>query len=239
MSNMSSASSTNNASHRLVVLDMAGTTVADGGLVERAFERAAERIDVEPGTADHAAKLQYVRDTMGESKISVFRHLFGTEEMAQRANAAFEEAYGELVDGGLIAPVPGARQAIEKLRADGRTVVLTTGFARVTQDAILDALGWQGLADLTLCPADAGGRGRPYPDMVLAAFLRTGAADDVREVVVAGDTAYDMLSGRRSGAGIVAGVLTGAHDLAALTEHGATHVLDSIAELPSILLESA
>ncbi|MFE6845175.1 phosphonatase-like hydrolase [Streptomyces sp. NPDC057686] len=239
MNNTSGASSTNHSSHRLVVLDMAGTTVADGGLVERAFERAAERLGVEPGTADHAAKLQYVRDTMGESKISVFRHLFGSEDMAQRANSAFEEAYGELVDSGLIAPVPGARQAIEKLRADGRTVVLTTGFARVTQDAILDALGWQGLADLTLCPADAGGRGRPYPDMVLAAFLRTGAADDVRDVVVAGDTAYDMLSGRRSGAGIVAGVLTGAHDLAALTGHGATHVLDSIAELPSILTESA
>lgn len=223
----------------LVVLDMAGTTVADGGLVERAFELAAERIGVEPGTAEHEAKLQYVRDTMGESKISVFRHLFGTEEMAQRANSAFEEAYGELVDGGLIAPLPGARQTIEKLRADGRTVVLTTGFARVTQDAILDALGWQGLADLTLCPADAGGRGRPYPDMVLAAFLRTGAADDVRDVVVAGDTAYDMLCGRRAGAGIVAGVLTGAHDRAALAEHGATHVLESIADLPAALLESA
>ncbi|MFF0218823.1 phosphonatase-like hydrolase [Streptomyces vinaceus] len=231
----------NNSTDRrnLVVLDMAGTTVADGGLVERAFELAAERIGVEPGTAEHEAKLQYVRDTMGESKISVFRHLFGTEEMAQRANSAFEEAYGELVDGGLIAPVPGARQTIEKLRADGRTVVLTTGFARVTQDAILDALGWQGLADLTLCPADAGGRGRPYPDMVLAAFLRTGAADDVRDVVVAGDTAYDMLCGRRAGAGIVAGVLTGAHDRAALTEHGATHVLESIADLPAALLESA
>ncbi|MGW8779296.1 phosphonatase-like hydrolase [Streptomyces sp. NPDC055796] len=222
----------------LVVLDMAGTTVADGGLVERAFELAAERIGVEPGTADHEAKLQYVRDTMGESKISVFRHLFGTEEMAQRANSAFEEAYGELVDGGLIAPIPGARQTIEKLRADGRTVVLTTGFARVTQDAILDALGWQGLADLTLCPADAGGRGRPYPDMVLAAFLRTGAVDDVRDVVVAGDTAYDMLCGRRSGAGTVAGVLTGAHDRAALTGHGATRVLESIADLPAALLES-
>ncbi|MFB6811929.1 phosphonatase-like hydrolase [Streptomyces sp. NPDC056387] len=227
------------ASRNLVVLDMAGTTVADGGLVERAFERAAERLGVEPGTADHQAKLRYVRDTMGESKISVFRHLFGTEEMARRANSAFEEAYGELVDGGLIAPVPGARETIEKLRAEGRTVVLTTGFARVTQDAVLDALGWQGLADLTLCPADAGGRGRPYPDMVLAAFLRTGAVDDVRRVVVAGDTAYDMLSGRRSGAGLVAGVLTGAHDRAALTGHGATHVLDSVTELPRILLESA
>ncbi|MBT1188170.1 phosphonatase-like hydrolase [Streptomyces sp. CJ_13] len=226
---------TTDTTRTLIVLDMAGTTVADGGLVERAFERAAERLGVEPGSADHAAKLQYVRDTMGESKISVFRHLFGTEELARRANSAFEQAYGELVDGGLIAPIPGAREAIEKLRAEGRTVVLTTGFARVTQDAILDALGWQGLADLTLCPADAGGRGRPYPDMVLAAFLRTGAAADVREVVVAGDTAYDMLSGRRAGAGIVAGVLTGAHGRETLDGHGATHVLASIADLPALL----
>ncbi|WP_329385081.1 phosphonatase-like hydrolase [Streptomyces sp. NBC_01351] len=224
--------------HNLIVLDMAGTTVADGGLVERAFERAAEQLGVEPGSADHDAKLQYVRDTMGESKISVFRHLFGTEELAQRANVAFEQAYAELVDAGLISAIPGARAAIEELRGEGRTVVLTTGFARVTQDAILDALGWQGLADLTLCPADAGGRGRPYPDMVLAAFLRTGAVDDVRRIVVAGDTAYDMLSGTRSGAGIVAGVLTGAHRRDALTEHGATHVLGSVAELPGLLAES-
>ncbi|MFD7555093.1 phosphonatase-like hydrolase [Streptomyces sp. NPDC059835] len=229
----------NDNGSRLIVLDMAGTTVADGGLVERAFERAAGHLGVEPGSADHAAKLQYVRDTMGESKISVFRHLFDTEELAQRANSAFEQAYGELVDAGLISEIPGARAAIERLRAEGRTVVLTTGFARVTQDAILDALGWQGLADLTLCPADAGGRGRPYPDMVLAAFLRTGAVDDVREIVTAGDTAYDMLSGTRAGAGTVAGVLTGAHDRAALTGHGATHVLDSVAELPALLAAPA
>ncbi|MER7511479.1 phosphonatase-like hydrolase [Streptomyces lavendulae] len=219
----------------LIVLDMAGTTVADDGLVERAFEHAAGRLGVEPGSADHTAKLQYVRDTMGESKISVFRHLFGTEELARRANSAFEQAYAELVDGGLVAPLPGARETIEKLRADGRTVVLTTGFARVTQDAILDALGWRDLADLTLCPADAGGRGRPYPDMVLTAFLRTGAVADVRHTVVAGDTVYDVLSGNRAGAGIVAGVLTGAHDRAALTGAGATHVLAGIAELPALL----
>ncbi|MGW7057850.1 phosphonatase-like hydrolase [Streptomyces sp. NPDC054904] len=221
--------------NKLIVLDMAGTTVADGGLVERAFERAAETLGVAPGSADHTAKLQYVRDTMGESKISVFRHLFGTEELARRANSAFEQAYGELVDGGLIAPIPGAREAVERLRADGRAVVLTTGFARVTQDAILDALGWQDLANLTLCPADAGGRGRPYPDMVLTAFLRTGAVADVRDAVVVGDTAYDVLSGLRAGAGTVAGVLTGAHDRATLTGNGATHVLGSVAELPGLL----
>ncbi|GGL92859.1 putative haloacid dehalogenase-like hydrolase [Streptomyces fumigatiscleroticus] len=219
----------------LVVLDMAGTTVADGGLVELAFDAAARALGVEPGTRRHAEMLDHVRATMGESKISVFRHLFGDEERARRANTAFEKAYGELVDGGRIAPVPGAREAIEELRADGRTVVLTTGFARVTQDAVLDALGWRDLADLTLCPADAGGRGRPYPDMVLAAFLRTGAADDVRRIAVAGDTSYDVLSGVRAGAGLVAGVRTGAHGDAQFHASGATHVLDSVAQLPALL----
>ncbi|MFC9244528.1 phosphonatase-like hydrolase [Streptomyces sp. NPDC057136] len=226
---------TEKRTHNLVVLDMAGTTVADGGLVEQAFAAAAQRLGVEPGSAEHAEQLAHVRATMGESKISVFRHLFGDEDKAQQANTAFEEAYGKLVDGGLIAPIPGAREAIEELKAEGRTVVLSTGFARPTQDAILDALGWQDLADLTLCPADAGGRGRPYPDMILAAFLRTGAVDGVHDLVVAGDTSYDMLSGVRSGADLVAGVLTGAHDTARLEQHGATHVLGSVVELPGLI----
>ncbi|NUK27712.1 HAD hydrolase-like protein [Streptomyces lunaelactis] len=212
---------------------MAGTTVADGGLVEQAFAAAAQRVGAEPDAMP--GMLDYVRATMGESKISVFRHLFGAEAKAQAANTAFEEAYGELVHGGRIAPIPGAREAVDELRAQGRTVVLTTGFARTTQDAILAALGWQDLVELTLCPADAGGRGRPYPDMVLAAFLRTGAVDGVQQIAVAGDTSYDMLSGVRSGAGIVAGVLTGAHDKRQLEQHGATHVLGSVAELPDLL----
>ncbi|MFE7976714.1 HAD family hydrolase [Streptomyces shenzhenensis] len=221
---------------RLVVLDMAGTTVADDGLVELAFESAARDLGVEPGSADHAEKLGHVRATMGESKISVFRHLFGDEHLARRANAAFEQAYGELVGAGRVAPVPGAREAIERLRADGRTVVLTTGFARVTQDAVLAALGWRDLVPLTLCPADTGGRGRPYPDLVLEAFVRTKAADDVRQVAVVGDTSYDVLSGARAGAGLVAGVRTGAHGDREFRAAGATHVLDSVAGLPALLM---
>ncbi|MFF6869360.1 phosphonatase-like hydrolase [Streptomyces sp. NPDC012450] len=217
----------------LVVLDMAGTTVADDGLVEQAFTVAAERLGEDP-----AAMIGHVCATMGESKISVFRHLLGGDERrAQEANLAFEQAYGELVAGGRIAPLPGAAETIAALQEQGRTVVLTTGFARVTQDAILDVLGWRDLVGLTLCPADTGGRGRPYPDMVLGAFLRTGAVDDVRRIAVAGDTSYDMLSGVRSGAGIVAGVLTGAHGEAALKEHGATRVLASVAELPELIRE--
>ncbi|OKJ06691.1 phosphonatase-like hydrolase [Kitasatospora sp. CB01950] len=218
----------------LVVLDMAGTTVADDGLVELAFAAAARSQGVETGSPEHTAMLAHVRATMGESKISVFRHLFGDEDRAQAANLAFEAAYDSLVDEGRCEALPGAAEAIAELRGRGLKVVLTTGFARTTQDRILDALGWQSAADLTLCPADAG-RGRPYPDMVLTALLRT-RTDSVRQIAVAGDTGYDMLTGTRAGASVVAGVLTGAHDEARLRADGATHVLGSIAELPAVLL---
>ena len=220
---------------RLVVLDMAGTTVADDGLVEQAFDAAASALGVVRGTEQHERMVQYVRDTMGESKISVFRELFGEEELAQSGNKAFEAAYHDLVDQGHCAPLPGAEAAIRELRAAGLTVVLTTGFSGPTQQRVLDALGWQGLADLVLCPADAGGRGRPYPDLALAALLRTGAADDVRELAVVGDTGYDMRCGVSAGAGLVAGVLTGAHGAERLRADGATEVLASVAELPELL----
>lgn len=218
----------------LVVCDMAGTTVADDGLVERAFDAAAEASGIAAGSPRHREMREHVLATMGQSKIEVFRDLFGEEERAQTANRAFEKAYAEQVGEGLCAPLPGAEETLRALRAEGRRVVLTTGFAPATRDALLAALGWHGLADLVLSPADAG-RGRPFPDLVLAAFLRTAAVAGVDQVAVAGDTRSDVLSARRAGAGLAVGVLTGAHDRAALEEAGADRVLPSVAELPALL----
>lgn len=217
----------------LVVLDMAGTTVRDDGVVEQAFQRAAERT----GVAERmpwAEALQYVRDTMGMSKIDVFTHLAaGDVAAATAATAAFEGAYAEIIAEQGAEEIPGAADAIRALRDAGLSVVLTTGFAPVTRDALIDALGWGDLVDLALSPIDAG-RGRPAPDLVLTALLRMGASS-VQAVAVAGDTASDVESGRRAGAGFVAGVLSGAHDRAALA--GADAVLDSIADLPAVLAE--
>jgi len=72
--------------------------------------------------------------------------------------------------------------------------------------------------------------------MVLAAFLRTGAVDDVRQIVVAGDTSYDMLSGVRSGAGTVVGVLSGSSSRHDLDLEGVTAVVASIGEATDLIL---
>lgn len=223
-----------NMTIRLAVLDMAGTTVADGGLVLQAFDAAAAAVGIPASGPEHDRARKYVVDTMGQSKIAVFRHLTGDEDQAQKANHAFENAYDTLIDDGNAHPIAGAADSIAALRAAGVKVALTTGFSTSTKDRLLKSLGWNDIADLTLAPAEAG-RGRPYPDLVLTALLRL-QIDDVREVAVLGDTASDILSGRRAGAQIVAGTLTGAHSEAQLREAEPTHVVDNVTDFVQLVL---
>ena len=213
----------------IACLDMAGTTVADDGSVIAAFSAAVEQFGLPEGTQGYDDALAYVRQTMGQSKIEVFRHILGAEDAAQQANAAFEEHYARSVRGGDVEPLPGATETFAALRAAGIKVCLATGFSPATRDALLDALGWRPLVDLVLSPADAG-RGRPWPDLPLTALLRLGGGA-VGELAVAGDTPSDVESGLRAGAGLVAGVLTGSSTREELEQAKAPVILDTIADL--------
>jgi phosphoglycolate phosphatase len=208
-------------------LDMAGTTVADDGVVLEAFAAALATRNL-PVAAYHRAMTD-VRSSMGQSKIEVFRRILGQVAAARKANEAFEDHYAAAVRAGAVAAMPGAEQTFASLREAGVRVCLATGFSPVTRNAIIDRLGWSGLIDLALSPADAG-RGRPWPDLPLTALLKLrGGA--VSELAVAGDTGSDIESGRRAGAAIVAGVLTGAGSRADLEQAGAPLILDTIADI--------
>ncbi len=222
---------------RLVALDMAGTTVSDDGAVEEAFQGALDAVELTAGDLRHEPA-EYVRRTMGHSKIAVFTELLGGDRhLAERANLAFETAFDQAVDRGEVAPMPGAELVLTALRRAGMRICLTTGFSPSTRDHIVEALGWEGAIDLALSPADAG-RGRPWPDMILTAVLRL-RIDDVAEVAVVGDTASDLQAGTRSGASYVIGVLSGAHSRQELALSPHTHIVDSVADLPALLLGSA
>ena len=219
---------------RLVALDMAGTTVADGGAVEEAFREALDAIGLLPGEF-RGDPAEFVHRTMGQSKITVFTELLdGDRDRAEQANSAFESAFTLAVDRGGVTAMPGAEAVLAELRAADVRLCLTTGFSPATRQRIIDRLGWGTLVDLALSPADAG-RGRPWPDMILTALLRL-RIDDVAEVAVVGDTSSDLVAGSRSGAGLVVGVLTGAHDREQLARAPHTHLIDSVADLPALIL---
>ena len=218
---------------RLAVLDMAGTTVRDEGLVTDAFTDALAAVGIAPDDPANPDRLAYVMATMGQSKIEVFTHLLGDPAPAQQALVAFDASVAARVEAGAVAALPGAAEAIAELRAMGVAVCLTTGFTADTQARIIDRLGWAGSIDLALAPGE-GVRGRPHPDLVLAAVLALDV-DDVRQVAVAGDTTNDLWCGHHAGAGIVAGVCTGAHDATTLATAPHTHLLDSVADLPGVV----
>lgn len=219
---------------QLAVVDMAGTTVADDGLVVKAFEAAASAVGVPETGAERERARRYVLDTMGQSKIAVFRALFGTDDKAHQANAAFEVAYSALIDDGNAQPIDGAAEAITRLRDAGIRVALTTGFSGTTQEKLLAALGWQSLADLVLAPGD-GVRGRPFPDLILTALMRL-QVDGVHNVAALGDTSSDIDSALRAGCAIAAGTLTGAHSEEELRAAGASHVVATVTDFADLIL---
>jgi phosphoglycolate phosphatase len=210
-------------------LDVAGTTVADEGCVLAAFAVAMERFGLRPGARGYEQANRIVHETMGQSKIEVFRRILDSEADAQEANSLFEISYAASIKAGSVAAIYGATETLVALRAAGIKICLTTGFSAGTRDALLDSLGWRPLIDLALSPADAG-RGRPWPDLPLTALLRLRAGA-VCELAVVGDTASDIESGLRAGAGLVAGVLTGSGTREELEQAGAPHIIDSITDL--------
>ena len=222
-----------NSAIRVVALDMAGTTISDDGVVMDAFYAALADTGLAFDSAQHSAAERIVRETMGQSKIEVFRRIFGDESAAGRATAAFENAYEKAVIAGRVTPIAGAEAVLDELRSEGIKTCLTTGFSPSTRDLLLKRLGWESAVDLVLSPADAG-RGRPFPDLLWTAMLRLGA-DSVDEVAIAGDTASDMETGRRAGVRVRCGVLTGADDEPRLRTGGATHVLAAVADLLEVI----
>lgn len=222
---------------RLAALDMAGTTVADDGAVEEAFQSALDAVGLTAGDLMDDPQA-YIRRTMGQSKITVFTEVLrGDRHRAEQANLAFEAAFDQAVDRGEVSAMPGAESTLAALRNAGIRTCLTTGFSPATRDRIIAALGWEGTVDLTLSPVDAG-RGRPWPDLILTAVLRL-RIDDVAEVAVVGDTASDLLAGTRSGASMVVGVLSGAHSREELAAAPHTHLIDSVADLPALLIPTS
>jgi phosphoglycolate phosphatase len=218
----------------LVVLDMAGTTVRDDGVVDEAFVAALSSVGIEPGSPRFDSAEIYVRDTMGRSKAEVFAALLDPDDAAQ-ATEAFARAYEKIVAAGRVVPMEGALDVFATLRAHDVKIALTTGFAPSTRDALIAALGWGEEIDLALSPADCG-RGRPEPDMIFGAMERLGVPD-AGAVAVVGDTVSDLEAGTNAGVRAVIGVLSGAHDRATLLTAPHTVLIDDIAGLIGVLTQ--
>jgi beta-phosphoglucomutase-like phosphatase (HAD superfamily) len=175
-----------------------------------------------------------VHRARGQAPADIFTGLFPENlAKAQAAQLAYDRSLAGALARTTTTPVPGADDALRELAATGCGICVTTNLPRRELTAILRAAGWRDVVNVALTVDDVP-RGFPSPDLALAAMLRIGVAD-VREIAMVDASGAGMASGRSAGASVVVGVLTGPHPAARLRAGGATHVVESIADVPRVL----
>lgn len=216
----------------LAVLDIAGTTVDEGGAVYRVLADAVRNAGGDP-------RPDQVEQWMGAGKREAIAALLeasgapASEPIVAAAFADFRQRLEHTYRNDPPVPFPGVAAAIAELRAAGVKVALTTGFDRDVTTMVLSAVGWSdGVVDALVCIDDVTA-GRPAPYLIHHAMEATGVLD-VRSVLVAGDTVRDVLAGRNAGAGRVVAVRTGQVDDATLLAAGPTDLIDSVADLTDV-----
>jgi phosphonatase-like hydrolase len=215
---------------KLVVFDMAGTTVKDTGQVTAAFTAAL----AEHNIAVTAEQLSSVR---GSSKRQAVLHFIpegpDRTDRAERAYASFREHLAKRYKIEGVEPIAGAERVFQWLREHGVRVVLNTGFDRDITGLLLTALNWrEGIVDAVVCGDDVK-QGRPAPYLIFHAMEATGTTS-VRQVANVGDTVLDLKAAHNAGTQWNIGVLSGAHDRRLLERTPHTHLLQSIEELPQL-----
>lgn len=214
----------------LVALDLGGTTVHDRGEVPAAFSAALH----DAGLTIDAAELSALR---GSSKFDALRRLLGPSAPRSRLDEVYEGFRADLMRrlaASQPMSIPGVQEALSQLRARSIRVAVTSGFDRQIVDLVMNAVDWADLIDACVCSDDVP-QGRPAPYMVFRAMEQTGVMS-VRDVAVVGDTVRDMEAGWNAGVAYRVAVLTGAHDRRTLQAAPHTHIVDSVAGVPSVLL---
>jgi phosphonatase-like hydrolase len=219
----------------LAALDMAGTTVDEGGLVYTAVEAAvAEAV----GGPVPAGLMSQWKGTSKEEAIAGLLRAMGSDDSRAHVQAVYkvfaarlEEAYGTTPP----VPIPGVPEMFQTLRRAGVRVALQTGYATPVANSIMTGLGWTvGETVDALVTSDTVAASRPAPYLIFHAMEATGVIDAHR-VLTAGDTPNDLAAGINAGVGFVVGVTTGSFTRAQLEAEPHTHILDSVAGLPALL----
>lgn len=213
----------------LVIFDLGGTTIQDGGQVVQAFTVALQANGLEVSAED----LQGVR---GASKRAVVRRFVEQqfpeaeiETISERVFAAFQRNLADLYAAIGVQVIQGVNETFAWLRLRGIKIALNTGFDRLTAALLVQATGWE--PGIALVCADDVPQGRPAPYLIFCA-MQTARATSVHRVASVGDTVLDLEAGWNAGVRWNIGVLSGAHTRMQLEQAPHTLLLPGVADLP-------
>jgi phosphonatase-like hydrolase len=226
---------------KLVVFDIAGTTVKDNNNVSEAFQLALAKHEI-------SIELEEINPLMGyEKKLAISEILKHHSDLnlSEITSDFIDLIYSDFVslminyyrDENDITALPHVEETFLELRKRGVKVAINTGFPYIIAETIINRLQWRekGLIDY-LIGSDQVEFGRPHPLMIQHIMKEL----DVRnpdEVVKVGDTEVDIREGQEAKCKYVIGVTTGTFSRIELEKYNPTHIIDNISEILSILAD--
>lgn len=204
-----------NSNIKLIVFDMAGTTINENGLVYRTLYKVIK----DNGIEIDEKELKYWH---GINKSDVIKHFvyqryYGYKSpddfidlLNQKFNRNIRERYFdkesplELIDNKL-------PDTFEKLRTSGIKIALNTGYPVDIQESIIEHLGMNEMIDGYISSEQVK-YGRPYPYMIHK-LMEDFSIKNSNQVIKIGDTPSDIEEGNNAKCHTSIGVLSGASSM--------------------------
>ncbi|MCZ4222559.1 HAD-IA family hydrolase [Pedobacter rhodius] len=223
---------------KLVVFDMAGTTVRDENKVTETFKAALHKFG-------YLVPDAVINPLMGyEKSLAITKMLHQYEPDANKITQSLindiHQEFIRLMIGyyqqtHLLESLPNAESTMKTLRNAGIKVGINTGFSKDIAETIVTRLKWRekGVFDY-LIGSDEVKEGRPNPAMIYS-MMKLAGISDASEVAKVGDTEVDVREGQNAGCKFVIAVTTGAFTHEALEPYHPTHIIDDIADILDII----
>ena len=228
----------------LMVCDMAGTVINEGGVVYKTLYNTLKNNDVPVKATEisdwHGLQKEEVIDSMINKYLSgptINPDSKTLKKLRQIKNYCYdefeknlkEEYFGEYSKIELIDP--NLPTFFNRLRFNGVKIALNTGYNRTLQRDIINHLQMEDYIDDFISSEDVK-MGRPAPYMIHRLMERHDIMN-VKYVAKVGDTRNDILEGKNAGCGINIGVLTGVGNADNLSD--ADLLVDKITNIDMII----
>lgn len=220
---------------KMVVFDMAGTTVDEGNLVYKTLHKILVHNGINC-TLDEV--LTYGAGKEKRNAIEdIIEHLnfSKTVQEIDLLYVQFLNALSEAYKNVVVQPQKYAEEIFTALHKKGILIILNTGYDANTANALLKKLNWvAGVTVDQLVTASDVDNGRPNPDMILLAMKEFNISDSY-SVAKVGDSIIDIEEGRNAHCGLVIGITTGAHSNEQLASAKPDFIIDDLNELLSFI----
>jgi HAD superfamily hydrolase (TIGR01509 family) len=178
----------------VVILDIDGTLLLSNDAHARAFVEAGKSLGL-------SADFPHIRRLIGKGGDKLIPEAFGFDDESEPGKK-LEKEKGRIFRSFLptLRPAPGARDLLNKLRADGIKLVVATSAGQEDVRLLLDQARVSDLIEDATSSDDAESS-KPDPDIIQAALRKAG--ESARGAIMIGDTPYDVEAAHRAGVPII------------------------------------